>query len=43
LEFTDDAGQGTGRRLYLRLKSGNSFLTKRKDGVEISKSKSGAE
>jgi small GTP-binding protein len=39
LEFTDDNSQGTGRRLYLQLKSGNSFLTKRKDGVEIFKIK----
>ena len=36
LEFTDDYGEGTGRRLYLQLKSGNSYLTKRKkDGVEV--------
>ena len=36
LEFTDDDGKGTGRRLYLQLKSGNSHLKKRKtDGVEI--------
>ena len=26
LEFTDDAGKGTARRLYLQLKSGNSHL-----------------
>lgn len=36
LEFTNDDGEGTGRRLYLQLKSGNSHLTKRKkDGVEV--------
>lgn len=36
LEFTNDDGTGTGRRLYLQLKSGNSHLTKRKkDGAEI--------
>ncbi len=38
LEFTNDDGKGTGKRLYLQLKSGNSHLTKRKtDGVEIFK------
>jgi hypothetical protein len=35
LEFTDDEGKGTGRRLYLQLKSGNSHLKKRKDGSEV--------
>lgn len=36
LEFTSDDGKGTGHRLYLQLKSGNSHLTKRKtDGAEI--------
>ncbi|MCW3052176.1 MAG: WD-repeat protein [Chthonomonadales bacterium] len=36
LEFTDDGGHGTGRRLYLQLKSGNSHLRTRKtDGAEI--------
>jgi small GTP-binding protein len=35
LEFTSDNGQGTGKRLYLQLKSGNSHLKKRKDGKEI--------
>jgi hypothetical protein len=36
LEFTDDEGKGTGNRLYLQLKAGNSYLRKRKmDGVEI--------
>ncbi len=35
LEFTDDDSKGTGRRLYLQLKSGNSHLKKRKDGTEV--------
>lgn len=35
LEFTDDDGKGTGRRLYLQLKSGNSHLERRKDGREV--------
>jgi len=36
LELTDDEGQGTGKRLYLQLKSGNSHLKKREtDGMEI--------
>ncbi|WP_395743598.1 TIR domain-containing protein [Prosthecobacter sp.] len=35
LEFTDDEGRGTGQRLYLQLKSGNSYLEKRKSGTEI--------
>jgi hypothetical protein len=36
LEFTDDEGKGTGRRLYLQLKSGHSHLRKRKtDGTEM--------
>ncbi|MGA9769773.1 MAG: TIR domain-containing protein [Blastocatellia bacterium] len=39
LEFTDLDGKGTGQRLYLQLKSGNSHLRKRKDGVEIFKIK----
>ena len=34
LEFTD-AGKGTGKRLYLQLKSGNSYLRTLKDGTEI--------
>src|SRR5882757_2314619 len=34
LEFTDDDGKGTGKRLYLQLKSGNSHLRKRKDNDE---------
>jgi small GTP-binding protein len=39
LEFTDDDGRGTGQRVYLQLKAGNSHLTRRKDGVEIFKIK----
>ncbi|CAH1386576.1 Small GTP-binding protein domain-containing protein [Candidatus Nitrotoga sp. M5] len=39
LEFTDDVGHGTGQRLYLQLKSGNSHLEKRKNGSEIFKIK----
>ena len=39
LEFTDQDGKGTGQRLYLQLKAGNSYLRKRKDGVEIFKIK----
>jgi hypothetical protein len=36
VEFTDDRGSGTGKRLYLQLKSGNSHLQQRKtDGAEI--------
>ncbi|MBI1761389.1 MAG: DUF4365 domain-containing protein [Acidobacteria bacterium] len=39
LEFTDDDGKGTGRRLYLQLKCGNSWLRKNKDGREMFKIK----
>ena len=35
VEFTDGEGRGTGRRVYLQLKAGNSYLTRRKDGAEI--------
>lgn len=36
IEFKDDAGNATGQRLYLQLKSGDSYLTQRKrDGAEI--------
>ena len=36
LEFTDDDGAGSGKRMYLQLKAGNSHLRKRKtDGVEV--------
>ncbi len=36
IEFKSDAGEATGRKLYLQLKSGDSYLRKRKgDGAEI--------
>jgi hypothetical protein len=36
VEFKSDAGEATGRKLYLQLKSGDSYLRKRKrDGAEI--------
>ena len=36
IEFTDDAHEATGAKLYLQLKSGDSYLRKRKgDGAEI--------
>jgi small GTP-binding protein len=35
VEFTNDDGKGTGKRLYLQLKSGNSHLKRRKDGSEV--------
>ncbi len=36
VEFKDDEGRATGKRLYLQLKSGDSYLTVRKsDGAEI--------
>jgi small GTP-binding protein len=35
LEFTHVDGKGTGKRLYLQLKSGNSHLEKRASGKEI--------
>ena len=34
IEFKDDAGEATGRKLYLQLKSGDSYLRKRKKGGE---------
>ncbi len=38
IEFKDDAGEATGRKVYLQLKSGDSHLHKRKrDGAEIFK------
>lgn len=40
IEFKDEKGEASGERLYLQLKSGNSYLTTRKgDGVEIFKIK----
>ena len=36
IEFKSDAGEATGRKVYLQLKSGDSYLSKRKrDGAEI--------
>ncbi|HQR36212.1 MAG TPA: DUF4365 domain-containing protein, partial [Blastocatellia bacterium] len=36
IEFKDDLGRATGKRLYLQLKSGDSYLTKRqRDGAEV--------
>ena len=40
VEFTDEDGRGTGKRVYLQLKAGNSHLTHRKrDGAEVFKIK----
>ena len=40
VEFTDNDRRGTGKRLYLQLKAGNSYLQTRKgDGAEIFKIK----
>jgi WD40 repeat protein len=36
IEFKDDHGRASGKRLYVQLKSGNSYLKKRRsDGVEV--------
>lgn len=36
LEFKDDDGKATGQRIYIQLKSGNSYLRTRKtDGIEV--------
>jgi hypothetical protein len=36
IEFKSDAGEETGRKLYLQLKSGDSYLsTRKRDGAEI--------
>ena len=36
IEFNDDAHEATNRKVYLQLKSGDSYLRKRKgDGVEV--------
>jgi hypothetical protein len=36
IEFKDDSGEATRRKLYLQLKSGDSYLrTQRKDGAEV--------
>jgi hypothetical protein len=37
IEFKSDSTQATGRKVYLQLKSGDSYLTKRKSGAEIFK------
>ena len=38
IEFKNDAGEATGRKLYLQLKSGDSYLRERKrDGTEVFK------
>jgi hypothetical protein len=40
IEFKSDEGEATGRKLYLQLKSGDSYLSRRKgDGAEIFKIK----
>ena len=42
IEFKDQKGKATGRRIYLQLKSGNSYLETRKtDGAEIFRIKDG--
>ena len=36
IEFKDDQGRATGKRLYVQLKSGDSYLKKReRDGAEV--------
>jgi small GTP-binding protein len=37
IEFKNDAGEATGKKLYLQLKSGDSYLRKRRDGAEMFK------
>jgi small GTP-binding protein len=39
IEFKSDAGEATGKKLYLQLKSGDSYLRERKDGAEVFKIK----
>lgn len=34
IEFKADTGEATGRKIYLQLKSGDSYLKRRKDGTE---------
>jgi small GTP-binding protein len=42
IEFKNDAGEATGKRLYLQLKSGDSYLRgRRSDGAEIFEIKKG--
>lgn len=35
IEFKDDNGKATGKRLYLQLKSGDSYIHEKKDGTQI--------
>jgi len=35
IEFKDEAGEASGRKLYLQLKSGDSYLRQRRDGAEV--------
>ena len=37
IEFKNDKGEASGRRVYLQLKSGDSYLEARKDGREVFK------
>jgi hypothetical protein len=39
IEFKNDKGAASGRRVYLQLKSGDSYLESRKDGREVFKIK----
>ena len=39
IEFKDNHGNASGRRVYLQLKSGDSYLEQRKDGREVFKIK----
>ena len=39
IEFKDSQGNASGRRVYLQLKSGDSYLEQRKDGREVFKLK----
>ena len=39
IEFKNDKGEASGRRVYLQLKSGDSYLETRKDGREVFKIK----
>jgi hypothetical protein len=35
IEFKNDAGEATGSKIYLQLKSGESYLKRKSDGIEI--------
>lgn len=39
IEFKENDGQASGQRVYLQLKSGDSYLESRKDGREVFKIK----